>query len=53
MPSDSSTAITETQSRILQVNIISTKEMIHRPIINPGWLALFEWDGTRLQTLQP
>ena len=40
------------QSRILPLNIISTKELIHRHIINPGWCALFEWDGRRLQFLQ-
>jgi len=40
------------QSRILPLNIISTKELIHRHIINLGWCVLFEWDGTQLQCLQ-
>ena len=40
------------QSRILPLNIISTKELIHRHIINPGWCALFEWNETQLQCLQ-
>ena len=40
------------QSRILPLNIISTKELSQRHIINPGWCALFEWDGQRLQFLQ-
>jgi len=39
-------------SRILPLNIISTRELIHRHIINPGWCALFEWNETRLQCLQ-
>jgi|GEM_PF-1204832 len=40
------------QSRVLPLNIISTKELIRHRIINPGWCALFEWEGTRFQFLQ-
>ena len=40
------------QSRILPLNIISTKDLIHRHIINPGWCALFGWDGSTLAFLQ-
>ena len=39
-------------SRVLALNIISTKELIHKHIINPGWCALFEWDGESLHFLQ-
>ena len=39
-------------TQVLALNIISTKELIHRHIINPGWCALFEWDGTSLNFLQ-
>lgn len=38
------------QSRILPLNIISTTDLRH--IINPGWCALFEWDGGALEFLQ-
>jgi len=40
------------QSRILPLNIISTKNLIHRHIINPGWCALFSWDGGVLNFLR-
>lgn len=36
-------------SRILPLNIISTKELIHHHIIHPGWCALFQWDGSALE----
>jgi len=39
-------------SRVLALNIISTKEGLSRHLINPGWCALFEWDGNRLQFLK-
>ena len=39
-------------SRILPLNIISTNELIHRHTINPGWCALFEWDGASLTFLR-
>ena len=39
-------------SRVLALNIISTPELIHRHIINPGWAALFEWDGQSCQLLR-
>lgn len=39
-------------TRVLPLNIISTKELIHRHIINPGWCALFELEGTQLRVLQ-
>jgi hypothetical protein len=39
-------------TRVLPLSIISTKDLIHRHIINPGWCALFEWAGVRLQFLQ-
>jgi len=40
-------------TRVLGLNIISTKELIHRHGICPGWCALFEWNGSSLQFLQP
>jgi len=39
-------------SRVLALNIITTRELIHRHIICPGWGALFEWDGDSLNFLQ-
>lgn len=40
------------QTRMLALNIISTPELIHSHIINPGWSALYEWDGQSLQFLK-
>ncbi len=40
------------KTRVLPLNIISSKDLIHRHIINPGWCALFEWDGAALTFLQ-
>ena len=40
------------KSRVLPLNIISTKELLYRHIINPGWCSLFEWDGKELRFLQ-
>ncbi|MEI8343154.1 MAG: metallophosphoesterase [Verrucomicrobiota bacterium] len=40
-------------TRILTLNIISRKDLIHRHFICPGWSALFEWDGESLKFLQP
>jgi hypothetical protein len=39
------------QSRILPLNIISTEGLVYRHIINPGWCALFSWDGSTLAFL--
>jgi len=39
-------------SRVLALNIIATQKLIRRHIINPGWCALFEWDGESLNFLQ-
>jgi hypothetical protein len=39
-------------TRVLALNIISTKELMHHHIINPGWCALFSWDGGTLKFLQ-
>jgi hypothetical protein len=39
-------------TRVLALNIISTKEGLYRRLINPGWCALFEWDGSLLKFLQ-
>lgn len=38
-------------TRVLALNIISTKELIHRHGICPGWCALFNWDGALLEFL--
>ncbi len=40
------------QTRVLALNIITTTELSYRHIINPGWAALFEWDGSALTFLQ-
>jgi len=40
------------ETRVFALNIISTKDLIHRHIINPGWCALFEWDGGALNFLR-
>ena len=37
---------------MLALNIITTTELSYRHIINPGWAALFEWDGAALTFLQ-
>lgn len=39
-------------TRVLALNIISTKELVHRHCICPGWCALFEWDSESLSFLQ-
>jgi hypothetical protein len=39
-------------TRVMALNIISTKELIYRHGICPGWCALFEWDGARLEFLK-
>ena len=39
-------------TRVLALNIIARKEMIQRNQINPGWCAIFEWDGTALNFLK-
>ncbi len=38
-------------SRVIALNIITSKELFHRHGICPGWCALFDWDGTRLEFL--
>ena len=40
------------QTRVLALNIITTTELSYRHIINPGWAALFEWDGAALAFLE-
>ena len=39
-------------TRVLGLNIISTKELIHRHGICPGWCVLFQWDGEGLRFLE-
>jgi hypothetical protein len=39
-------------SRILPLNIISTAELLHRHIINPGWCAIFTASGDSFEFLQ-
>lgn len=39
-------------TRVLALNIISTKEGLPRHFICPGWCAVLEWDGTKLTFLQ-
>lgn len=39
-------------TRVLALNIISSKELIHQHGICPGWCALFNWDGGALKFLQ-
>lgn len=39
-------------TRVLALNIISTKELSYRHGICPGWCALFGWDGGSLRFLQ-
>ena len=38
-------------SRVLALNIVTTKELSFRHTICPGWCALFEWDGESLAFL--
>ena len=40
------------KSQVLALNIVSSKNLIHHHIINPGWCALFDWDGKDLTFLQ-
>ena len=40
------------RSRVLPLSIISTKELVRRHTINPGWCAVFDWDGASLEFVQ-
>ncbi|MBA2431319.1 MAG: hypothetical protein H0V56_04295 [Chthoniobacterales bacterium] len=34
---------------IIGLNIISSREEIHRRAISPGWAAFFSWEGSELE----
>ena len=39
-------------SEVIALNLIATKELSHQRKIQPGWAALFDWDGASLKLLQ-